>query len=95
MVTEGSLEEKALDELVAPILKLKFQLGLFDSPYVDESQPALVVNSQDHKDLALEAALQAITLLKNESAAVPLNLHQIRTIARDRTECRSQITRGL
>ncbi len=81
LVADGSLEESVLDELVAPILELKFRLGLFENPYVDPTKPAEIVNCQAHKDLALEAALQTITLLKNQNNTVPLDLTQLRTIA--------------
>lgn len=81
LVADGILEESVIDELVAPILELKFRLGLFENPYVDAAKPAEIVNCQAHKDLALEAAHQAITLLTNKNHTLPLDLTQLRTIA--------------
>jgi beta-glucosidase len=81
LVREGVLKESELDELVAPLLFWKFKLGLFDDPYVDADLAEGVVGSQANGKLALEAAQQSITLLKNEGNLAPLNLDRIKTIA--------------
>jgi beta-glucosidase len=70
-----------LDELVAPLLLQKFQLGLFDDPYVD---PALTRNEsrlERERALALQAAHETITLLKNDSHLLPLKLTAGDTLA--------------
>jgi beta-glucosidase len=81
LVRKGILKESQLDELIAPMLYWKFQLGLFDDPYVDPEIAAQVVGCDAHRDLALQAARETITLLKNEDAVVPLNENKIKTIA--------------
>jgi beta-glucosidase len=81
LVRKGVLKERQLDDLVAPMLHAKFQLGLFDDPYVDPDAADALVGCDAHRQLALQAARQTITLLKNENNLVPLSLDAIRTIA--------------
>jgi beta-glucosidase len=81
LVREGTLAEKELDELVAPMLEHKFRLGLFDDPYVDPAVAERIVGSEANRKLALEAARKTITLLKNDKAAAPLDAKKIKTIA--------------
>ncbi len=81
LVREGALEESVLDERVRPMLRAKFQIGLFDDPYVDPDAAERIVRQPAHRELALEAARKTITLLKNDAALLPLDLSTIRTIA--------------
>lgn len=81
LVSKGEIKEKQLDALVAPMLFWKFKLGLFDEPYVDPDEAERIVGCDRNRELAREAAREAITLLKNESNLVPLNLKKIKTIA--------------
>jgi beta-glucosidase len=81
LVRKGIIKESQLDELIAPMLYWKFQLGLFDDPYVDPEIAAQVVGCDAHRELALQAARETITLFKNEDAVVPLNVNKIKTIA--------------
>jgi beta-glucosidase len=81
LVRKGILKERQLDELAAPMLYWKFQLGLFDDPYVDPDAADQLVGCDAHRDAALQAARETITLLKNENQVVPLDLDRIRTIA--------------
>jgi len=81
LVKQGVLREKQLDELVAPMLFWKFELGLFDDPYTDPDEAERVVGCNEHRELALESAREAITLLKNDNQTAPLNLNAIKTIA--------------
>jgi beta-glucosidase len=81
LVQEGSLAESELDELVAPLLALKFRLGLFEDPYVDPAAAERVVGCDAHRELALEAALKTITLLKNDGGLAPLDAAKLKTIA--------------
>jgi beta-glucosidase len=80
-VKKGVLKEKQLDEMVAPMLFWKFELGLFDDPYSDPDEAERVVGCDDHRGQALDAAHQAITLLKNENQTAPLDISKIKTIA--------------
>jgi beta-glucosidase len=81
LVRSGDLSESQLDELVRPLLAQKFQMGLFDDPYVDPAEAERVVGCKEHQELALTAARQTITLLKNESGIAPLNINRIKTLA--------------
>jgi beta-glucosidase len=81
LVKKGVLKESELDELVAPMLFWKFEMGLFDDPYVDPEEADRVVGCDEHRGLALTAAHEAITLLKNENNLAPLDLSAIKTIA--------------
>ncbi len=81
LVRKGVLKESELDELVAPMLFWKFEMGLFDDPYVDPDEADRVVGCDAHRDLALTAAHEAITLLKNDNHVAPLDLGKIKSIA--------------
>jgi len=81
LVREGTLKESELDELIVPMLYWKFEMGLFDDPYVDPEQADRVVGCAAHNQLALEAAHEAIVLLKNENALAPLDASKIKTLA--------------
>lgn len=81
LVRQGALKEKELDELIAPMLFWKFEMGLFEDPYVDGSEAERVTGCEAHKAVALQAAHEAITLLKNENGLAPLDLRKIKTIA--------------
>jgi len=81
LVQEGTVSEALLDTLVEPLLRYKFQLGLFDDPYVD---PGLIQNEtrlSRERELALRAARETITLLKNDGGVLPLQLQKKSTIA--------------
>jgi len=81
LVEEGSLDESELDELVLPMLYWKFKLGLFDDPYNDPDAAERISRSPDHRQLALQAARESITLLKNEDNLLPLNPGNLSRIA--------------
>jgi len=81
LVRKGVLKESQLDDLVAPMLYWKFKLGLFDDPYVDPEEAARIVGSEANRKLALQAARETITLLKNADNLVPLNPGKIKSIA--------------
>jgi beta-glucosidase len=81
LVRKGLLREGELDELVAPMLLWKFKLGLFEDPYVDPDTADKVTGCEAHRALALRAARETITLLKNENQTVPLDPAKLKTIA--------------
>lgn len=81
LVREGRLREEELDELVAPMLLWKFKLGLFDDPYVDPDEAERIVGSERNRSLALRAAREAVTLLKNDEQLLPLDLTRFKRIA--------------
>ncbi|MGH7978071.1 MAG: glycoside hydrolase family 3 N-terminal domain-containing protein [Limisphaerales bacterium] len=75
------LKESQLDELIAPLLLLKFQMGLFEDPFVDPVEAEKITGCAAHRVLALQAARESITLLKNENNLAPLDLKKHKTIA--------------
>ncbi|MGA2866422.1 MAG: glycoside hydrolase family 3 C-terminal domain-containing protein [Verrucomicrobiota bacterium] len=79
-VHEGKVSTNLVDRAVRRILKQKFRLGLFERPYVDAARAAAVVHQPAHQDLALEAAREAIVLLKNDHNLLPLK-KTLRSIA--------------
>lgn len=81
LVREGRLAEAELDDLVGPMLYWKFRFGLFDDPYVDPARADAVVGAPAHRKLALRAARETITLLKNDGDILPLDLSSLKTIA--------------
>jgi len=66
LVTAGEIQEATINDSVRRILIAKFKLGVFENPYVDPSNAEKVVGSAEHQQLSLEAALQSMTLLKND-----------------------------
>ena len=72
LVENGSVTEERLDESVRRILKLKFELGLFEYPY-PSGQGIDEIGSNDRKDIALKAAQESMVLLKNSENILPLS----------------------
>ncbi|MFH0992442.1 MAG: glycoside hydrolase family 3 N-terminal domain-containing protein [bacterium] len=80
-VQDGTVDVAEIDELVAALLKYKFQLGLFDDPFVDPELTQNELGLERERELALRAAHETITLLKNDGGLLPLNLQQYHTLA--------------
>lgn len=66
LVKEGRIPESRIDESVHKILMIKFRLGLFEHPYADEKNTMKVRLSPEHRATALDAAREAIVLVKND-----------------------------
>jgi beta-glucosidase len=81
LVQNGTLSESVLDELVASLLKYKFQLGLFEDPYVAPELIHIETRLEKERALALRAAHETIILLKNEGNTLPLQLKKNCTLA--------------
>jgi beta-glucosidase len=78
-VKEGLVSEAIIDLAVGRLLKVKFLLGLFEAKPVDPDRAAAVVDSAEHRRLALRAARESIVLLKNEGGLLPLS-RKVRSI---------------
>lgn len=78
LVETGKVNLKVIDDAVRRILRVKFELGLFDDPYkyCNEKREKELVNSVDHLKVALEIAKKSIVLLKNTGQLLPLKKSQ-------------------
>ena len=65
-VEKGRVSMKTLDQAVKRVLLRKFEAGLFDNPYVDESAAAGLVRTPEHVEVAAQAAREGVVLLKND-----------------------------
>ena len=72
LVKEGRLTEERIDVSLRRILRQKFQLGLFDNPFVDESQVSVVVGAPESIKLGEQTQMLSMTLLKNAENTLPL-----------------------
>jgi len=72
----GKITEAELDRAVARVLRLKFEMGLFEHPYVDVKAARTQVRSAEHKAVALDVARASVTLLKNAQGTLPLRKDQ-------------------
>jgi beta-glucosidase len=72
LVKDGKLTEARINESIKRLLRQKFQLGLFDDPFVDESKVDKVFTNAEFKKLAEESQRRAMTLLKNDNNVLPL-----------------------
>ena len=72
LLAEGRITMDQIDEAVRRVLRLKFRLGLFDDPYVDESQEKDVLLNDEHVAEARRIAGRSMVLLRNEAGALPL-----------------------
>src|SRR5437870_8732059 len=73
LLRSGQLSQATIDEAVRRILRIKFRLGLFERPYMDESRERLVMLSPANIAAAREIAARSIVLLKNERGTLPIN----------------------
>ncbi|MBA2340495.1 MAG: beta-glucosidase BglX [Pyrinomonadaceae bacterium] len=80
LLRENKVSMGTLDEAVRRVLRIKFRLGLFDNPYVDESREAKEIMSAEHLRAAREVAARSLVLLKNERETLPLTKN-LRSIA--------------
>lgn len=78
--SSGNIETKKIDEAVARVLKAKFELGLFENPYMPEHYVQELTGKQTRKTIAREASLKSIVLLKNDKNILPLS-NDVRSIA--------------
>jgi beta-glucosidase len=80
-VKQGKISEAAIDDSVRRLLREKFELGLFDNPFVDPARAEEVSGAKAHRPLALEAARRAVVLLQNRGGLLPLSGDKMRRVA--------------
>ena len=82
LVKEGGLSEEVINDRVRDILRVKFLVGLFDTPYQTDLKGAdEEVEKKENEEVALQASRESIVLLKNEKNVLPLDPSKIRKIA--------------
>lgn len=75
---EGRLDMDALDRAVSHVLRLKFEMGLFEHPYVDRMKSIESVRKPEALDIARQIALQSVTLLENRGGVLPLDASRVK-----------------
>ena len=87
---DGKIDTTRLNDAVARVLKAKFELGLFENPYVPEVKEEVITMGPKHKEIARQVARESIVLLRNNKNILPLgkNVHSIAVIGIDAMEAR-------
>jgi len=80
LVTEKRVDMDTIDQAVANILRAKFQLGLFENPYTDATELPAVAN-ENALQIARQAALQSVVMLKNDNDVLPLAASSLESVA--------------
>ena len=80
LVKDGKIKESYIDQMVLPILETKYDLGLFEHPYVDESKVEAVLNRPEGLELERKVAGRSMVLLRNQSNTLPLS-KQLKKVA--------------
>lgn len=73
-VKQGKVKQEFVDDAVRRILRVKYELGLFDNPYrfLDEKREKEVIGSKANREAVLDMAKKSIVLLKNDTNLLPL-----------------------
>jgi beta-glucosidase len=82
-ILDGKVSLETLNERVRDVLRVKFWLGLFDHPYIEDAQKSVeTVNNPEHKKISLQASRECLVLLKNANNILPLSkkIHSIAVI---------------
>jgi beta-glucosidase len=81
LVNEKRIPMEIIDQRVKDILRVKFKLGLFDSPYVNNpAQADEIVHNSKNEEIALQTSRESIVLLKNSKNTLPLKKEKIKSI---------------
>lgn len=72
IIKNGSVDISLIDDSILRLLKEKFELGLFENPYVDVAKAEKIVNNDKFRQNAALAMRKSIVLLRNESKTLPL-----------------------
>ena len=79
-IEQGLVSEERVKEIARRILRIKFEIGLFDDPYGDVDMAIKTNDSDAHRALARKAAQEGIVLLKNHNHTLPLNENKTKTM---------------
>ncbi len=72
LVRDGRVSDSRIDESARRLLRMKFELGLFDHPFVDQDQAAMTLGRSDFRDAGTRAQRDSLTLLTNTEGLLPL-----------------------
>jgi beta-glucosidase len=78
LVKDGKISEARIDSSVRRLLRQKFELGLFDNPFIDEAKATQIVGKDEFTKAGEASQRRAITLLKNENKVLPLKTNNIK-----------------
>lgn len=82
LIAEGAIAMETINDRVRDILRVKFLIGLFDTPYqMDLKQADMEVNSLKNQKIALQASRESIVLLKNSGKTLPLSKESVKTMS--------------
>ncbi len=73
LIEEGKLSVERIDDAVRRVLGVKFDLGLFENPYTDETEWEDVIRCEKHRMVSLEVARQSLVLMENKDNVLPLS----------------------
>ncbi|MGN6800480.1 MAG: glycoside hydrolase family 3 N-terminal domain-containing protein [Ginsengibacter sp.] len=81
LIKDGSVNMETINKRVADVLRVKFELGLFDHPYVKDVKAAdSIVGTAHHEDLVMQMEKESLVLLKNIDQTLPLNKNKLKKI---------------
>jgi len=83
LVKDGKVSERRIDESVKRLLRQKFELGLFDNPFIDVDHAVATVGKEEFKKAGEAAQRRAITLLKNKGNVLPLASGKLKIFVRN------------
>jgi beta-glucosidase len=81
LINEGKLSVQLINERVAEVLRVKFRLGLFDTPYTENPKEAdQLAGADKNEDFVLDIQKQSLVLLKNEGNLLPLDKTKLKKV---------------
>ena len=81
LIKEGEISMKTIDSRVAYVLRVKFKLGLFDTPYVENPKDAdKLVHTEEDEAFSKQINRESLVLLKNENNLLPLDVNKVKNI---------------
>ena len=81
LVKDGEIAESTLNSRVGDVLRVKFELGMFDHPYVENTKDAdKIVHSPEHVEISKKASRESLVLLKNDNNILPLDKSKFKSI---------------
>ena len=87
---DGRINQETIDNAVSRVLRMKFEMGLFDHPYIETKAAGEWNGHPTHRQLTKQAAKESMVLLKNEKQTLPLrkSIKSIAVIGADAAEAR-------